>query len=70
MTPAIVYSFSYCQFEDEKSVGMNGSYINDFLQAGMDDWKTHSDATPERFKHIGNQQTQFTYARIHITEAY
>ena len=48
---------------------INGSYVDDLLRAGTDEWKTHPDATLERFETTGNQQAPFTFAGMHITES-
>ena len=68
MTPTIVDPSLYCQFEDDRFVGINGAYVDDLLRAGMNEWQTHSDATLEQFETTGNQQAPFTFAGMHITE--
>ena len=62
MTPTIINPFLFCKFEDDQLVGINGSYVDDFLRAGTDDWQIHSDATLERLETTGNQQAPFTIA--------
>ena len=47
MTSTIIDPSLYCQFEDDKLVGINGSYVDDLPRAGKDEWQTHSDATLE-----------------------
>ena len=69
MIPTIIDSSLYCQFEDNQLEGINGSYVDDLLRAGTDEWQTHSDATLERFKTTGNQQAPFTFAGMHTTES-
>ena len=54
MTSTVIDPFSYCQFEDDQLVGINGSYICDLLRAGTDNWKTHLNATLELLKTTGN----------------
>ena len=50
-------------------MGINRSCVDELLQAGTDEWKTHSDATLERSKTTGNQQAPFKFSGIHITES-
>ena len=69
MTPIIIDPSLYCQFEDDQIVGINGSYVDDLLQAGTNEQQTHADATFERFETTGNQQAPFTFAGMHITES-
>ena len=60
VTPTVIDPSLYCQFEDEKIAGINESYIEGLPRAGIEEWKTHSDATRERFEKTGNQQASFT----------
>ena len=69
MTPTIIDPSLYCQFEDDQLFGINGSYVDDLLRAGADEWQTHSDATLERFETTRNQQASFIFAEMHITES-
>ena len=69
MTLTIINPSLYCQFEDDQLVGMYENFVDDFLRAGADEWKTHSNATLERFEPTGNQQISFTFSGIHITES-
>ena len=69
MTPTLIDPPLYCQFEDDQLVGINGSYTDDLPLTETNGWKTHSDATFERFKIAGNQQAPFTLAGVHIAES-
>ena len=69
MIPTIIGPSLYCQFEDGRLVGFNGSYVDDLLQAVTDEWKTHSDSTLERFETTGNQQAPFIFVGMLITES-
>ena len=69
MTPKIIDRSLYCQFEDDQLVGINGSYVDDLLRAGTDEWKNYSDATLERFETTGSQQAPSIFAGMHITES-
>ena len=69
MTTTIIDPSLHCQFEDEKHVGINESYVDDALRAGTNEWKTRSDFTLERFETTGNQQASFIFAGMHITES-
>ena len=55
LTPAIIDTSFYCQFEYNQLVGINRSYIDDLLQTGTDNWKAHLNATLERFKTTGTK---------------
>ena len=48
---------------------MNISYVNELLQTGTNECKTHSDDTLERFGATRNQQAPFTFAGMYITES-
>ena len=50
-------------------MGINGSYVDDLLQGGADEWRTHSDATLERFETFRSQKEQFTFSGLDITES-
>ena len=67
MICAIFYESLYCQFEYGQLVGINGSYVDNFLRAGTSGWKTHSNATLEKLETFGNKQAPFTFAEMHIT---
>ena len=69
MNPTIIDPSLYGTFDDDQLLGINGSYVNDLLRAGTDEWKTHSDAIFERFETTKNQQAPFTFAGMHITES-
>ena len=58
----------YSHFEDYQLAEINGSYVDDFLRAGTNEWKWNSYATLERFETTGNQQPPFTFAEMHITK--
>ena len=69
MTSTITDPSLYRQFEDEQLMGINGSFVNELLRAGTDEWQTHSDATPGRFETTGNEQEPLKFAGIHIIES-
>ena len=69
MAPSTIDPSLYYQLEDFQLVVINGSYVDDPLRSGMDEWKTYSDATLELLETTANQQTQNTPAGMHITES-
>ena len=69
MIPTIIDPSLYCQSEDNRLMRIKGSYVDDLLRAGTNEWQIHSDATLERFEKSGNQQAPFTFAVMHITES-
>ena len=69
MDPKIIDPSLYCQFEDDQLVRNNRNYDDVFLRAGTDEWETRLDATLERLETTGNQQAQFTFAGMHISES-
>ena len=69
MISTIIDPSLYWQFEYDKLVGINESYVDDLLRAGTNEWQTDSDATLERFETTGNQQAPFIFAGIYIIES-
>ena len=69
MIPTILDPSLDCQCEDDRLVRINGSYVDDLLRAGMDEWQIPSDATLERFGTTANKQAPFTFAGMHVTES-
>ena len=67
MASTIFDPFLSDQFKDEQLIGNNGIYVDDPLQEATYESETHSDATLERFKTIGNQQAPYTLSGVHIT---
>ena len=68
ITPTIIDSSLYYQLEDDQLVGVNGSYFDDLLRAGTDNWKTHSNDTFEQFGTAGKQQPPFAFTGMLITD--
>ena len=68
MIPIIIDASLYCQFEDDRLVIINGSYIEDLFRAGAHERKTHSDATPERLETTANQQEPLNFSRMYVSE--
>ena len=48
--------------------GINVIYVYDLPRARIDNLKVHSNASPERFDTIGNQQEPLTFAGMHIAD--
>ena len=69
MTSATIDPSLYCLFEDDKLVGIDGSYVDDLLRAGTNEWKTHWDATVERIQITEIKQEQLTFIGMRITES-
>ena len=68
MSPTIIDPTLYCNFEVDELLGLKGSYIDDLLRAGADEWQAQANATLERFETTRNEQLPFTFAGIHITD--
>ena len=67
MNPTIINPSLYCLFEDDKSIGINVGYVDDFLQAGKNVWQTQSDVTLRRFETDRNQKTLFTFTGMYLS---
>ena len=65
----IIDPFLYSQLEEDQLVGINESYVDDLLLAGTDNWKILSNDTFKWFEATENQQTRFTFAKMHIIES-
>ena len=68
MTPTIIDLSLHCQFEDDQLVGNNGSYDDDILRAGTDNWKILSSAALERFETTISQHAPFIFTGMHVTD--
>ena len=56
----------YFLFRSGNLVGINGSYVDDLLRAGSDEFKSIVDRTLPRFETSGNDELPVIFASIHI----
>ena len=56
MTPTIIDSSLYCQFEQDQLIGIYGRYVDDLLQVENNERQAHSNTTLRRFEAARNQQ--------------
>ena len=68
MTRAIFDLSLYCLFKEDHIIGINGSYIDDVLRAGINEWLSQADATLDRFMTTGNEPPLFTFAGMQIRD--
>ena len=61
MIPTIIDPSLSWKFEDDQLIGINGTYVDDSLQAVANKWKIQASETLKRFETTGNKQPLFKF---------